>query len=295
MIRRKGAYLLLLGLLLLPWALRAQEPAPEAQGLDEATRLEIQGRLNQFLDGMERLANSCKSKLPMAGDAPATSSYIRMQTYRLRTLERNLKALDVRWNNYYPMQQWEISQDESLVAGVEQFELLKQEAADSLEVRKQMIQSVQDFADAQSYMESLDSTYNRLGKQAFELSLTSRTAPLLEKQKKKEELLFATVQEKYDKARAAQQLHMISDERMGQLEDLYAALKSKSDTIQAMQYKPLIQRIKDYLLGLAAVAVLLMFVSMVQAKIKTAKELRESAKKYKETLKLNGNDEYPTI
>lgn len=295
MIRRKGAYLLLLGLLLLPGALRAQEPAPEAQGLDEATRLEIQGRLNQFLDGMERLANSCKSKLPMSGDAPATSSYIRMQTYRLRTLERNLKALDVRWNNYYPMQQWEISQDESLVAGVEQFELLKQEAADSLEVRKQMIQSVQDFADAQSYMESLDSTYNRLGKQAFELSLTSRTAPLLEKQKKKEELLFATVQEKYDKARAAQQLHMISDERMGQLEDLYAALKSKSDTIQAMQYKPLIQRIKDYLLGLAAVAVLLMFVSMVQAKIKTAKELRESAKKYKETLKLNGNDEYPTI
>ena len=62
-----------------------------------------------------------------------------------------------------------------------------------------------------------------------------------------------------------------------------------------MQYKPLIARIKDYLLGLAAVAVLLLFVSMVKTKIKAAKDARENMKKYQETLKLNGQDEYPTI
>lgn len=292
---RTGSYLLVTGLLLLSWALRAQEQPETAPALDENTRLEIQGRLNQFLDGMDRISSSCKAKLPMAGDVPITESYLKMQGYRLRTLERNLKSMDVRWNNYLPLQQWEISQDEGLMASVEKFELMKQEASDSLDVRKQMLQALQDFADAKAYMEGLDSTYNRLGKQAFELSLLSKTAPLLEKQKKKEQLLFATVQERFDKAKAAQTLHLVSAERMDELEDSYASLKSKSDTIQAMQYKPLIQRIKDYLLGLAAVAVLLMFVSMLRGKLKAAKELRENLKKYNETLKLNGKDEYPTI
>ena len=292
---RTGSYLLVTGLLLLSRVLCAQEQPETAPALDENTRLEIQGRLNQFLDGMDRISSSCKAKLPMAGDVPITESYLKMQGYRLRTLERNLKSMDVRWNNYLPLQQWEISQDEGLMASVEKFELMKQEASDSLDVRKQMLQALQDFADAKAYMEGLDSTYNRLGKQAFELSLLSKTAPLLEKQKKKEQLLFATVQERFDKAKAAQTLHLVSAERMDELEDSYASLKSKSDTIQAMQYKPLIQRIKDYLLGLAAVAVLLMFVSMLRGKLKAAKELRENLKKYNETLKLNGKDEYPTI
>lgn len=283
------------GLLLLSWALGAQDQPATAPALDENTRLEIQGRLNQFLDGMDRISSSCKAKLPMAGDITVTESYLKMQGYRLRTLERNLKAIDVRWNNYLPLQQWEISQDEGLMASVEKFELMKQEASDSLDVRKQMLQALQDFADSKAYMEGLDSTYNRLGKQAFELSLLSKTAPLLEKQKKKEQLLFATVQEKFDKAKAAQQLHLISAERMDELEDSYASLKSKSDAIQAMQYKPLIQRIKDYLLGLAAVAVLLMFVSMLRGKLKAAQQMRENLKKYNDTLKLNGNDDYPTI
>ena len=289
------SYLLIWGLLQLPQGLCAQNQVATVPELDDATRLEVQGRLNQFLDGMERISNSCKAKLPMSGDAPLTEGYLKMQDYRLRSLEKSLKSIDVRWNNYYPLQQWEISQDEGLMASAERFELMKQEASDSLEVRKQMLQSLKDFTEARAYMAGLDSTYNRLGKQAFQLSLVSKTAPLLEKEKKKEQLLFATVQERFDKAKAAQQLHQISADRMAELEDSYASLKSKSDAIQAMQYKPLIQRVKDYLLGLAAVAVLLMFASMLRSKIKAAKEARENLKKYKDTLKLNGQDEYPTI
>ena len=292
---RRLSYLLLLGLLV-PGALRAQDqPAVEQAILDEAVRLEVQGRLNQYLDGMQRIYNSCTAPLPMAGDAPFTEGYIQMQGYRLRTLEQSLKSIGVRWDNYYATQQWEISQDEGLMASMERFVLMQQEASDSLEVRKQMMRAVQDYADARAYMAGLDSTYNRLGKQAFQLSLTAKTAPLLEKQKAKEQLLFATVEEKFGKAQEAGRLHVLSEESMAQLEDSYAVLKNKSDTIQAMQYKPLIQRIKDYLMGLAAVAVLLMFVSMMRARIKAAKDARENLKKYKETLKLNGNDEYPTI
>ena len=158
-----------------------------------------------------------------------------------------------------------------------------------------MLQSLKDFSEARSYMVGLDSTYNRLGKEAFQLSLLSKTAPLLERQKQKEQLLFATVQEKFDKAKVACQLNLVPDNRMDELENSYALLKSKSDAIQAMQYKPLLQRIKDYLMGLAAVAVLLMFVSMIRSRVKAAKEMRENMKKYNDSLKQNEKDDYPTI
>ena len=289
------SYLLVLGMLLLSLDVHAQDQVAQPPTLDDATRLDVQQRLDQFMAKTERIYYSCKARLPLSGDAALSDSYLKMQSYRLRTLEQNLKSLEVRWNNYYPLQQWEISQDEGLMGTVEKLELMRQEAADSLEVRKQMLQSLEDFVDAQNYMASLDSTYNRLGKQAFQLSLTSKTAPLLEKEKKKEQLLFATVQEKFDKAKAASQFHLVSDAGMDALEDSFAALKNKSDTIQAMQYQPLIQRIKDYLLGLAAVAVLLMFVSMMRAKIKAASDARKNLKEYKEKLKLNGQDDYPTI
>lgn len=287
-------YLLTIGVVLLPRVIHAQDSGGEAV-LDERTRLEIQGRLNRFLENMEQLNGSCKAKLPVSPDVQVTNGYIRMLDRRLKGLEQGIKSLEVRWNNYYPMQQWDISQDEGLLACVESFELMKQEASDSLAVRKSMLQALQAFSDAQSYMHCLDTTYNRIGKKAFELSLTSKTAPMLEKEKKKEELLFASVQEKFDQAKEVGKYKLVSAERMEALEDDYAVLKNKSETIQAMQYKPLIQRVKDYLLGLAAVAVLLMFLNMVRSRIKAAKEMRKNMKKYKETLKLNGQDEYPTI
>ena len=292
--RKLISYLVMLGVMFsLPEALRAQDAS--ASSLDPRVRLEIKTRLDQFLDSMERLYVSCKAGLPVSNDIQLTDGYMRMIGNRLRNLEQNMKSLDVRWNNYCPMQQWEISQDEGLMDCVERYEMMKQEAADSLEVRKQMLQALQAFSEAQSYMERLDTAYNTLGKKAFELSLTSRTAPLLEKQKNKEQLLFESVQEKFDKAKEAERFHLVSAKRMEALEDSYASLKNKSEAIQAMTYKPLIARIKDYLLGLAAVAVLLMFVNMVQAKIKAAKEMRQNMKKYKESLNLNGKDDYPTI
>ena len=292
--RRLVTYLLMLGLFLLQGGICARAQAAAGQpALDEATWLAVQARLNQFLDGMGRIYDSCKARLPVSNDVQVTDGYLRMIDNRLRSLELNLRSLNVRWDNYYPTVQWEISQDEDLMDSVEHFEMMRQEAADSLEVRKQMLQALRSFSEAKSYMESLDSTYNSLGKKAFEMSLTPKTAPLLEKQKMKEQLIFATVEEKFEKAREAEQLHVVSARHMDELEDAYAILKNKSETIQAMTYKPLIQRVKDYLLGLAAVAVLLMFVSMMNAKIKSAKQMRQNMKKYKDALKLK--DDYPTI
>ena len=295
MLRKIVSYILLTGLLLLPRGLSAQDQPAQPPVLDEEVREEVLGRLGQLMDGIAPVAYSCKAPLPLVGNTPVTDGYIRMQDYRLRTLERNLKSLDVRWNSFYAVTQWEISQDEGLMGVVDRFLQLKQEATDSLAVRKLMLQSLQDYIDAKTYMAGLDSTYNRMGKKAFELSLSAKTAPALEKHKKKEGLLFATVQEKFYKAREAGRYHLLSDKAMEELEDLYVNLKSKSDAIQAMKYQPLISRIKDYLIGGAALAVLLMFLNMVRSKIKAARQLKENMKKYKDTLKRNGQDDYPTI
>lgn len=294
---RRLLYLLLwMGLGLHPAVLCAQTAMAESAPLDSSVILEIKGRLHQYVEGMDRICASSKAPLPISNEVQLTDGYLKMLRYRHRNLLKSMKSLDMRWTSYYSLEQWEISQDEGLMASVERYELLKQEAGDSLAVRAQMLDALDAFSQAHDYISDLDSTYNRIGKKAFSLSLSSKTAPLLEKEKKKEQLLFSSVQDIFEKAQEAKRLNVVSEKRMAELEDLYAVIKSKSDTIQAMEYKPFLERIKDYLMSLAAVAVLLMFLSMARSKWKAAREKKESLKKYKETMKLYGQDhDYPTI
>ena len=77
------------------------------------------------------------------------------------------------------------------------------------------------------------------------------------------------------------------------IEKKFIEMQSVSAKIQEMAYKPFIQRIKDYLLGLAAVAILLMFVNLLSQKMKSLKAARDQAKKMKETMM--GQHDYPTI
>ena len=83
-------------------------------------------------------------------------------------------------------------------------------------------------------------------------------------------------------------------QRMAEIEQRYIALKANSEKIQSAEYKPLIQRAKDYLLGLAAVAILLMFINMLSSKVQSFMKARESMKKMKEMMN-DGNNFYPTI
>jgi hypothetical protein len=81
---------------------------------------------------------------------------------------------------------------------------------------------------------------------------------------------------------------------MQKLEERYIELKALSDSIQAAEYKPFIERIKDYLLSFAAVAIILMFVNMVQAKIQAYKQLKKSTEDYIKAVR-GGDDEIPSI
>ena len=82
--------------------------------------------------------------------------------------------------------------------------------------------------------------------------------------------------------------------RFQPIEEKYIELKNISEKIQALEYKPWLQRIKDYLYSLAAVAMILLFLNMLQAKLKALKQARENAKKLREMMDKDNND-YPTI
>ena len=69
---------------------------------------------------------------------------------------------------------------------------------------------------------------------------------------------------------------------------------TNSEKIQKAEYKPFMERIKDYLMSFAAVAIILMFFNMIQAKIQAYKQMRKSAEEYKKMLQ-GGDDEYPSI
>ena len=81
---------------------------------------------------------------------------------------------------------------------------------------------------------------------------------------------------------------------MEELEEEYIEIKGLSEKIQTAEYKPFLTRIKDYLYSFAAVAMLLMFANMVQAKIQAFQQMRKSAKEYQELLKKN-EEEIPSI
>ena len=68
-----------------------------------------------------------------------------------------------------------------------------------------------------------------------------------------------------------------------------------SEKIKAMAYKPFIQRIKDYLLGLAAVAILLLFFNLAVTRLVAVKKAYKSMQQYKKLMKINENENYPTI
>jgi hypothetical protein len=62
-----------------------------------------------------------------------------------------------------------------------------------------------------------------------------------------------------------------------------------------MEYKPFIQRIKDYLIGMACVAILLLLMHLAVAKLQAARKVRKSMAQYQNMLNKNGVGDYPTI
>ena len=210
---------------------------------------------------------------------------------RMLSFYQELKDISARVGQYTSNEQ--LTED-SLLQIVADYQLTKQNLLDSIAFQKHIIDARKEFTEAEIFFQKQDSSYAQLYKTALELSLVQALTPKLEKMKGKEQLLFAEAQGHYDTAKSLSEEFSEFLPRFQPIEEKFIEIKNLSEKIQALEYKPLLERIKDYLYSLAAVAMILLFLNMVQAKIKALKQARENAKKLREMMN-NEESDYPTI
>lgn len=232
----------------------------------------IYGYIEEVTDIADKISHTNLSKLP--------------------ALERNLEAVNFRWQAYMETEQLVIVQDEHLMLDMSRYQDLYLAVTDSIANRRVTLVAINDFKTANSYITSVVPEYQTIYDKAVKLSMVKQTAGQLAKLKVEEQVLYQKVQQSYQKAQEAASSAPTLSGKQAALENTMADIVMKSEKIQAMEYKPLLDRIKDYLMSLAAVAMILMFVSTVKSKLAAVKAQKEAAQKYKDALK---NDEYPTI
>ena len=267
-----------------------------AQNLEsDSLNVEIESRMMQYADDLNQLAVICNMNFTFSNSSPLSTSYVNVLNSKMKMVQESYNAIDMRWNTFTQAMQADIADSENLMELMTQVQQLKQMVADTLASKKQKVDALGDFAHAEELLLNPDSTYKRLYKTAFELSLVSKLAPRLEKVKATEQVIFANLQSSYEKAKAATALMPQLSSHMEIIEEKFTNLKAISEKIQAMEYKPLFIRLKDYLIGFACVAILLMFVNMLWAKLQALKKARQSAKQYQDMMHNNGGQQYPTI
>ena len=209
-------------------------------------------------------------------------------------LLKRYNVVKVRWNTYYNSYLVLIADHDELMESVSEYDALNESVQTLLSELQTKQKALESFEDAVQFIEKQDTLYQNLYERAQLLSATSKTAGELEKLKGKEQLVFSEVQEKFDAACQAAEIIPTLSSRMDRLNEKYIVLKCISEKIQQTAYKPLIERLKDYLMSIAAVALILMFVSMLRSKMKAAKQLRENAQKTLDEYRKN-KDDIPNI
>lgn len=288
-------------LCLLTTAVMAQAPMPtpdaEVAVTPEELHQEIAARMMQYVDELNEVAIVSNMQIVFNESAPLTTLYVNALKNKVTILDERYNSINVRWTTFTQAMQMDIADDEELMTMMSNVEQLKQSIADSIASKKTLCDAIQDFVDAEAMLAGQDTIYKNLYNKAFKLSLIQKLTPQLEKLKAREQAIFAQLQSSYQKAQQACQVVPALQKRMPALDDTFTDIQMISTKIQEMAYKPFIQRIKDYLIGLACVAVLLLFFNMLSAKLKALKAARQQAKQYKEMMQQNGNGagRYPTI
>lgn len=214
-------------------------------------------------------------------------------TEDIKSLERRMQSIDVRWQTYIQIEQVDIASSPSLMELLSQYKLYYIATNDSLTAQKSRLEAFSTFGKTMRFFSECESKYNNLSTMALQYSLAPQTATQLADVKAQEALLYAQIQNLYQKAVEASQVSEDVKAKMPELEQRYIKLTTLSEKIQATAYKPWIERIKDYILSLAGIAIILIFINFVVTKLKTIKQAREVAKKYSNML--NPNEDYPTI
>lgn len=283
---------LVLLLLLLAHNVRAQMETTASDTV--ITDADIALRMLQFQQELNQLYLLSADTIAIDKQNSLTPEMVADLTERLKKVRTSLKAFSTRWNTYSQAQQVYVAENDSLLNLTAEIQQLQQAVADSLDLREQAAKQLDGFLQAERFIMGQDTVYQNYYSQAMQLSLSAKLASLLQKVKTSEQMLTTQLSASYAQAKEAAGAFPVLAPRMEALDDKYLQLMGVSAKIQEAAYKPLIQRIKDYLLGFAAVAILLMFVNLAIARFNSMKKLRDQAMKLKQ-MAGGKQDEYPTI
>ena len=257
-------------------------------------QVEMRTQLDKLTSELEQI-NEDAAEQAVITEKDIRSAYtVRTLDAKIQKLDRRIQALNVKWDAFNASYLAVISENDTLMERMTQAQLLKQALADTIAAQQSRCQTIRDFIAAEQLILTQDSIYKKLYQQAFRLSFIQKLEPQLEKIKAQEQAHFIPIQEAYEKAKTAAdavpQLHARAD----RLNEHFYALKTQSDKIQQMKYMPLIQRFKDYLMGIASIAVIVLLFNNLMAKWQALKQKKEALQKQAELLKKQQND-YPTI
>jgi len=276
----------------LPSSVWAQEEMSVDEELD-STYTAIHERMTLFKEELIQLGALSRFRMDIDNDMPLTDPLLEAISNRVKSLSLAVNSFSSRWDAYSQAQQVYIADNDSLLNELARIQQMQQMVTDTLASRQQQYDLLSAFSKAEELIWGQDKVYRKLYKQAMQYSISPKLAAKLEKVKAEDQAILADIDTSYGQAKTASESFPGLKVRMKALENKYFQLQSISAKIQAMEYKPFIQRIKDYLIGLAAVAILLMFFNLLNAKIKTLKAASEQAKKMKDMM--NGQHNYPTI
>ena len=285
-------YILLL-LLCLSIPLAAEE-ANEEQQYSLQFQTEMRAQLDKLTAELDQLADDTKKQTTITDKDLKTAYSVRTLEAKAQRLNHRMQSLNVKWDAFNASYLGFISENDTLMELMAKAQLLKQSLSDTITAQQTKCQAIRDFLAAEQIVLTQDSMYNRIYKQAFRLSFVQKLTPQLEKLKAKEQAHFTPIQEAYDKAKTAAATVPQLKERAELLSESFFTIKSRSEKIQQMQYMPLMQRFKDYLIGFACFAVIFMLFNNLTTKWQAAKQKKEAIKKQAEMLRKQQN-EYPTI
>lgn len=242
----------------------------------------------QLMDLYGRLSSFCDQETEVLSGISGSNQS------KLKQLEGKHRSINKRFDLWNAKNADALAESEMLMQLSDQFTTLSQTCSDSIIAEGVKAQMRTDYKTAWQYMESKKDLYDEMVEQSKMLSAVQQTAEQLKKLQAKEKLEFAQIQAKFDLAHVAAQTLPGYESLCQQLEERFQDLQAKSTTIQEAKYVPFITRIKDYLIGLACVAMILNFLNMVKTKLDAAKQLKEGQAKMKEMLD-KANDPLPQI
>ena len=289
---KKNLWLLFIFVCMLPSVAWAQEEMSAEEELDSAYT-DINEHMELFQEELIQLNALCRFRMDIDMEMPLNEPLLDVVSERLKSLSLALNSFSTRWDTYSAAQQVYIADNDSLLNRAAVIQQMRQAVTDTLALRQQQRDQLVAFSTAEQFIWGQDKNYRQLYKKAVQYSATPMLAAQLEKVKAEEQALTADVNKYYGQAKEAATTFPGLQLRMQAMENKVFELQTVSAKIQEMAYKPFIQRIKDYLLGLACVAILLMGLNLLKSKLAMVKQARDQAKKLKGLT--GGQHNYPTI